>query len=192
MYNISIGVRAALIPGLLTKQLNITTIHTSPLSHNHMHVCCCSTDPPVLSDAGEVKLRENEELKLNMADSDSSPAYPIPSQVSWTKDGEEIDSALPTRVFNYSSIFIGSVEPSDSGVYQLSVTSYFLNGSLFQSDSASLTLNVLCESVYINSIVCATYIHDSVCVVRCGGLLTFDGSFELNLVVSAFFNASSH
>ena len=100
----------------------------------------------MLLDTGEVKLRENEELRLDMADPDSSPAYPIPSQVSWTKDGEEIDSVLPTRVFNYSSIFIGSVEPSDSGVYQLSVTSYLLNGSLFQSDSASLTLNVLCES----------------------------------------------
>ena len=101
----------------------------------------------MLLDAGEVKLRENEELRLDMADPDSSPAYPIPSQVSWTKDGEGIDSVLPTRVFNYSSIFIGSVEPSDSGVYQLSVTSYFLNGSLFQSDSASLTLNVLCECI---------------------------------------------
>ena len=110
------------------------------------HLCHYVTDPPVLLEAGEVKLRENEELRLDMADPDSSPAYPIPSQVLWTKDGEEIDSALPTRVFNYSSIFIGSVEPSDSGVYQLSVTSYFLNGSLFQSDSASLTLNVLCES----------------------------------------------
>ena len=99
----------------------------------------------MLSDVGEVNLRENEELRLDMADPDSSPAYPIPSQVSWTKDGEEIGSVLPTRFFNYSSIFIGSVEPSDSGVYQLSVTSYFLNGSLFQSDSASLTLNVLRE-----------------------------------------------
>ena len=158
----------------------------------HMHICCCSTDPPVLLDRVEVKLRENEELKMDMANPDSSPAYPIPSQVSWTKDGEEIGSVLPTRVFNYSSIFIGSVEPSDSGVYQLSVTSYFLNGSLFQSDSAYLTLNVLCESVYINSIVCATYIHDSVCVVRCGGLLTFDGSFELNLVVSTSSYASNH
>ena len=117
-------------------------------SHRHSHTCrsaaitIYSTDPPVLLDTGEVKLREN----VDMVDPGSSPAYPIPSQVSWTKDGEEIGSVLPTRVFNYSSIFIGSVEPSDSGVYQLSITSYFLNGSLFQSDSAPLTLNVLCES----------------------------------------------
>ena len=161
----------------LSSLMAITT-----LTHAHLYTATSiySTDPPVLLDAGEVNLRENEELRLDMANPDSSPAYPIPSQVSWT------------RVFNYSSIFIGSVEPSDSGVYQLSVTSYLLNGSLFQSDSASLTLNVLCESLYINSIVCATYIHDSVCVVRCGGLLTFDGSFELNLVVSAFFYASNH
>ena len=133
-------------------------------SHRHSHTCrsaaitIYSTDPPVLLDRGEVKLRENEELRLDMTDPDSSPAYPIPSQVSWTKDGEEIDSVLPTRVFNYSSIFIGSVEPSDSGVYQLSVTSYLLNGSLFQSDSASLTLP-LSLSMSSVSLHCGVFLY---------------------------------
>ena len=103
------------------------------------------TDPPVLLERGEVRRRENEELNVDMAEPGSPQAFPFPSQVSWTKDGEEVEGASSTRVFNYSSIFIGSVEPSDSGVYLLSATNYLLNGSLLRTDSASLTLNVLCE-----------------------------------------------
>ena len=107
------------------------------------------TDPPVLLERGEVRRRENEELNVDMAEPGSPQAYPFPSQVSWTEDGEEVEGASSTRVFNYSSIFIGSVEPSDSGVYLLSATNYLLNGSLLGTDSASLTLNVLCEFVLV-------------------------------------------
>ena len=106
------------------------------------------TDPPVLSERGEVR-RENEEFNVDMAEPGSPQAFPFPSQVSWTKDGEEVEGASSTRVFNYSSIFISSVEPSDSGVYLLSATNYLLNGSLLRTDSASLTLNVLCEFVLV-------------------------------------------
>ena len=136
------------------------------------------TDPPVLSERGEVR-RENQELNVDMAEPGSPQAYPFPSQVSWTKDGVEVEGASPTRVFNYSSIFIGSVEPSDSGVYLLSATNYLLNGSLLRTDSASLTLNVLCEWASSTSTI-----HVSLRVVRCGELLTFNGPFDLNLVVT--------
>ena len=102
--------------------------------------------PPVLMDQGEVVRRENEELSLDMRDPDSPPAFPSPSLVEWTRDGGEVVSSSENRVFNYSSIFIGSVEPSDAGQYTLTVTNYQLDGvTLIDSDSASLTLNVLCE-----------------------------------------------
>ena len=88
----------------------------------------------------------NEELNMDMAELGGPLAFPFPSQVSWTKDGKEVESVLSTRVFNYSSIFIGSVQSSDSGVYVLSATNYQLNdGPLIGSATASLTLNVLCE-----------------------------------------------
>ena len=92
-----------------------------------------------------MRKRENEELSMDMADPDSPLAFPFPSQVSWTKDGEEVEDVSSTRVFNYSSIFIGSVQPSDSGAYLLSATNYQLDGSPLGTDTASLTLNVLCE-----------------------------------------------
>jgi hypothetical protein len=100
--------------------------------------------PPVLTDRGEVRKRENEQLSMDMAEPGSSLAFPFPSQVSWTKDGEEVAGGSSTRVFNYSSIFIGSVQPSDSGLYVLSATNYQLNGGpLLGNATASLTLNVL-------------------------------------------------
>ena len=101
----------------------------------------------MLLDQGEVVRRENEELSLNMRDPDSPPAFPFPSLVEWTRDGGEVVSSSENRVFNYSSIFIGSVEPSDAGQYTLTATNYQLDdgGTLVGSDSASLTLNVLCE-----------------------------------------------
>ena len=113
--------------------------------------CCVSVplDPPVLTGRGEVRKRENEELSMDMAEPGSPLAFPFPSQVSWTKDGEEVVGGSSTRVFNYSSIFIGSVQPSDSGDYVLSATNYQLNGGpLLGSATASLTLNVLCEHYY--------------------------------------------
>ena len=83
---------------------------------------------------------------MDMAEPDSHLAFPFPSQVSWTKDGEEVAGGSVTTVFNYSSIFIGSVQPSDSGLYVLSATNYQLNGGpLLGNATASLTLNVLCE-----------------------------------------------
>ena len=109
--------------------------------HTHTH-----TGPPVLLDQGDVVRRENEELSLDMRDPDSHPAFPSPSLVEWTRDGGEVVSSSENRVFNYSSIFIGSVEPSDAGQYNLTATNYQLDGvTLVGSDSASLTLNVLCE-----------------------------------------------
>ena len=115
--------------------------------------CVCSVsvplDPPVLVDKGEVRKRENEELNMDMADPDSPLAFPFPSQVSWTKDGEEVEDVSSTRVFNYSSILIGSVQRSDSGVYLLSATNYQLDGSPLDTDTASLTLNVLCECAIV-------------------------------------------
>ena len=99
-----------------------------------------------------MRKRENEELSMDMADPDSPPAFPFPSQVSWTKDGEEVEDVSSTRVFNYSSIFIGSVQPSDSGVYLLSATNYQLDGSPLDTDTASLTLNVLCKCLIIPSL----------------------------------------
>ena len=83
---------------------------------------------------------------MDMAEPGSPLAFPFPSQVSWTKDGEEVAGGSSTRVFNYSSISIGSVQPSDSGLYVLSATNYQLNGGpLLGNATASLTLNVLCE-----------------------------------------------
>ena len=104
-----------------------------------------STDPPVLVDRGEVRKRENEELSMDMADPDSPLAFPFPSQVSWTKDGEEVEDVSSIRVFNYSSILIGSVQFSDSGVYLLSAINYQLDGSALGIDTASLTLDVIGE-----------------------------------------------
>ena len=103
------------------------------------------TDPPVLLDQGEVVRRENEELSLDMRDPDSPPAFPFPSQYMWTRQNNVVNS-MENRVFNYSSIFIGSVEPSDAGTYTLTATNYELDGvTLLGTDSASITLNVLCE-----------------------------------------------
>ena len=100
----------------------------------------------MLLDQGEVVRRENEELSLDMRDPDSPPAFPFPSLVEWTRDGGEVVSSSENRVFNYSSIFIVSVEPSDAGQYTLTATNYQLDGvTLIDCDSASLTLNVLCE-----------------------------------------------
>ena len=100
------------------------------------------TDPPVLLDQGEVVIRENEELSLDMRDPDSPPAFPFPSQYMWTRQNDSMEN----RVFNYSSIFIGSVEPSDAGTYTLTATNYELDGvTLLGTDSASITLSVLCE-----------------------------------------------
>ena len=86
---------------------------------------------------------------MDMAEPGSPLAFPFPSQVSWTKDGEEVVGGSSTRVFNYSSIFIDSVQPSDSGDYVLSATNYQLKGGpLLGTATASLTLNVLCEHYY--------------------------------------------
>ena len=105
----------------------------------------------MLLDQGEVVRRENEELSLDMRDPDSPQAFPFPSLVEWTRDGGEVVSS--SENINYSSIFIGSVEPSDAGQYTLTATNYQLDGvTLVGSDSASLTLNVLCE--YHNNIIC--------------------------------------
>ena len=125
-----------------------------------------SPDPPALRGVvGEVRKRENEELSMDMAEPGSPPPFPFPSQVSWTKDGEEVESQLSTRVFNYSSIFIGSVQPSDSGLYRLSATNFLLDSdTILGSDTANFTLNVLCE--WLHCALCSVSVH-SVYVVRC-------------------------
>ncbi|CAI8043848.1 Hemicentin-2 [Geodia barretti] len=132
----------------LTEDLNTTIIFCGfeePLANFTIRI----NYPPVLTDRGEVRRRENEELSMDMAEPGSLLAFPFPSQVSWAKDGEEVAGGSSTRVFNYSSIFIGSVQPSDSGDYVLSATNYQLNGGpLLGSATASLTLNVLFGARY--------------------------------------------
>ena len=111
-------------------------------------------------------IRENEELSLDMRDPDSPPAFPFPSQYMWTRQNDVVNS-MENRVFNYSSIFIGSVEPSDTGTYTLTATNYELDGvTLFGTDSDSITLNVLCElhNYYIS--ICMS-VYSSVCVCVC-------------------------
>ena len=101
----------------------------------------------MLSDRGEVRKRENEELSLDLREPGSRPAFPFPSEFMWSRDdGAELESVPNTRVFNYSTIFIGSVLRSDAGTYTLTATNYQLDGvTLVGNDSATFTLNVLCE-----------------------------------------------
>ena len=50
------------------------------------------------------------------------------------------------REYDYSSVFINSVQPSDSGSYTLTATNYLPGGvTLVGSDAGSFSLNVLCE-----------------------------------------------
>ena len=104
--------------------------------------------PPVLSEGGEETKRENERLILDLSDPASPPAFPFPSQFMWSRqDGVELVNVTDTRVFSYPIIDIGSVLSSDSGLYTLSATNYQLDGvTPVGSDTASFTLNVLCES----------------------------------------------
>ena len=103
----------------------------------------------MLSDRGEVRKRENEELSLDLREPSSPPAFPSPSpsEFMWSRDdGAELESVPNTRVFNYSTIFIGSVLRSDAGTYTLTATNYQLDGvTLVGTDSGTFTLNVLCE-----------------------------------------------
>ena len=101
----------------------------------------------MLSDRGVITRRENEELSLDMSKPGSYPAFPFPSEVTWSRqDGVELVNSTDTRVFGYPSIFIGSVLPSDTGHYTLTATNYQLDRvTLVGTDSASFTLNVLCE-----------------------------------------------
>ena len=101
--------------------------------------------PPVLSDLGEVRVRENEEFHLDLTEPGSPPAFPFPS-FSWRKDGQPLSNATAARQYGYPSIFIGSVQPSDAGNYTLSAMNYALDGkTLVGSDAGSFTLNVLCK-----------------------------------------------
>ena len=102
----------------------------------------------MLLDGGEETKRENERLILDLSDPASPPAFPFPSQFMWSRqDGVELVNVTDTRVFSYPSIDIGSVLSSDTGLYTLSATNYQLDGvTPVGSDTASFTLNVLCES----------------------------------------------
>ena len=99
-------------------------------------------------DQGEVAVIENEKLSLDMRDPGRPTAFPFPSQVVWTRDGNEVLTSSENRVFNYSSIFIGSVETSDAGHYTLTASNYLPDDGAtpFGTDNASLILNVFCES----------------------------------------------
>ena len=104
----------------------------------------------MLSDRGEVRKRENEELSLDLREPGSPPAFPFPSEFMWSRDdGAELESVPDTRIFNYSTIFIGSVLRSDAGTYTLTATSYQLDEvTLVGTDSGTFTLNILCEFRY--------------------------------------------
>ena len=115
--------------------------------------------PPVLLNGGEETRRENEGLILDLSDPASPPAFPFPSQFMWSRqDGVELVNVTDTRVFSYPSIDIGSVLPSDTGLYTLTATNYQLDGvTPVGSDTASFNLNVLCEFTVIGNHVCTLF-----------------------------------
>ena len=91
-------------------------------------------------------LRENEELSVDLSEPGSPPAFPFPSDVTWMRGGEQLMNSTDTRLYGYPSIFIGSVLPSDAGLYTLTATNHQQDGlTPVGTDSGSFSLNVLCE-----------------------------------------------
>ena len=78
------------------------------------------------------------DLRLVMSEPETSLAFPFPN-FTWTgQDGVELVNSTG-REYGYPSIFIGSVQPPDTGNYTLTATND--QGTA----SASFFLDVLCE-----------------------------------------------
>ena len=111
--------------------------------------------PPRLSDRRIITKRENEELSLVMSKPGSSLAFPFPN-FTWTgPDGAELVNSTG-REYGYPSIFIGSVQPPDTGNYTLTATND--HGTA----SASFSLNVLCEylsTLCVNSLLASPHLQ---------------------------------
>ena len=64
------------------------------------------------------------------------------------------------REYNYPSVFIKSVQPSDSGSYTLTATNHLPDGvTVVGTDTGSFSLNVLCEWTKYAMSLGTTYFH---------------------------------
>ena len=89
------------------------------------------------------------------------PAFPFPSSFMWSRDGGgELVNETGQREYNYPSVFIKSVQPSDSGNYTLTATNYLPDGvTVVGTDTGSFFLDVLCEWTKYAMSLGTTYFH---------------------------------
>jgi hypothetical protein len=99
---------------------------------------------PNLRDAVVYTIEENS-LNVPVDLSGDPPAFPIPTNFRWTRNGSELNYASLT----YSTITFPSVSRSDSGNYAVSATNFVLNNDTVPvgSDMGSFSLDVICKII---------------------------------------------
>ena len=86
---------------------------------------------------------EENSLNIPVDLSGDPPAFPIPTDFSWTKDGSPLNDASLT----HSTITFSTISRSDSGNYAVSATNFILNNDKVPvgSDMGSFSLDVICK-----------------------------------------------
>ena len=102
------------------------------------------TEPPLLNDAVLITERENVRFRVDLSEG-NRPAFPFPSSFTWSRTGGVAVENATGRVYEYPSVTIQSVQPSDTGNYTLTATNSLPDGTPVGTDSGSFSLDVLCE-----------------------------------------------
>ena len=95
-----------------------------------MLICFCiffNSGPPNLQDNVIYRIAENS-LNVSVDLSRDPPAFPVPRDFSWTRNGNARSDASLT----YSTITFPSVSRTDAGNYAVSATNFILNNNTVQ------------------------------------------------------------
>ena len=108
-------------------------------------LCHIMLGPPTLRDDVVLKVRENGgRIPVNI--SEGSAAFPEPTLIQWSKDGQPLDGSRPE--LTYSTVTFDNVRRSDAGNYTAAATNFELDSTTEQvgNDTGSFYLDVLCKS----------------------------------------------
>ena len=103
---------------------------------------------PNLRDNFVVRLQEKGEVDIPVDLRQDPPAFPEPTDFTWTRNGLTLRSGLTST---YSSVTFNSVVRSDAGNYTVTATNFLLNDSSrpIGSDPGSFYLDVLCKFLFV-------------------------------------------